>query len=294
MPRGVPRAGFRNTKKRQQAGKATIYSQAPTAVPIAISTETVAETEKKLAERFDALEKMSEAALRGRLRALIVSGPGGLGKSFTVEEKVKALTSSNRYKAEIISGFVRPTGMYKVLYDNRHSGSTVVFDDADSIFSDENSLNLLKKACDTTDRRVLSWLAETNMEDSEGEKLPRTFEFNGSVIFITNQDFDLLIARGHKLAPHLEAMISRSHYLDLAMKTRQDYLVRIKTIAPRMLRNAGFSDKDHDEIIDYIDENQDRLRELSLRMVLKVGDIKKMEPMRWKTYCRATCCRQAA
>lgn len=294
MPRGVPKAGFRNTKKRQQAGIATIYKQIPTAEPLPVSTETVEETEKKLTERFDALEKMSEATLRGTIRALIVSGPGGLGKSFTVEEKVKTLTANRRYRAEIISGFVRPTGMYKVLYDNRNSGSTVVFDDADSIFSDENSLNLLKKACDTTDRRILSWLAETNMEDSEGEKLPRTFEFNGNVIFITNMDFDTLIARGHKLAPHLEAMVSRSHYLDLAMKTRQDYMVRIKSISRKMLRNAGFNDAQHDEIIDYIDKNQDRMRELSLRMVLKIGDIMKMEPQKWRIYARATCMRNAA
>jgi hypothetical protein len=82
----------------------------------------------------------------------------------------------------------------------------------------------LKAATDSTKGRKLQWLAETKMLDEEGDRMPRFFDFEGSVIFITNYDFDEFIDRGHKLSPHFEALISRSHYLDLAMKTKQDYV----------------------------------------------------------------------
>lgn len=251
-----------------------------------VPKQTDDQIREKLASRFDALQVMSDATAVGKNRSLIVSGPAGLGKSFTVEAAVKK--HGEKINAVHIKGYVRPTGLYKTLYENRFKNSVIVFDDADSIFSDDVSLNLLKAATDSTKARKLQWLAETKMLDEEGERMPRFFDFEGSVIFITNYDFDEFIDRGHKLSPHFEALISRSHYLDLAMKTKQDYVVRIEQVVEAGMLKDKLSKSEITMIMDFIRENKEHLRELSLRMVLKLSDLFKMNPAKWQSLAKIT------
>lgn len=144
-----------------------------------------------------------------------------------------------------------------------------------------------------TETRRLSWLTETKMEDEDGERLPRSFEFSGSIIFITNYDFDEMISKGNKLAPHFEALISRSHYLDLAMKTKRDYFVRIKQVVfgKGMLSRDGFTDSEANEIVNFVEENMNNLRELSLRMVVKLAGLLRMNRDSWKDLAAVTCMR---
>lgn len=288
MPRGVPKAGFRMTKNR-----AVAHFVAPVAAaPAAVSTETEEEILARLETRFSAMDLMTEATCFGFNRSLIVSGPAGLGKSYGV---MKTLEEAERrgYVPIVIKGYIRPTGLYKLLYENRFKKCIVVFDDADSIFGDDVCLNLLKAACDMTETRRLHWLTETKMEDEDGERLPRSFEFEGSIIFITNYDFDDLIAKGNKLAPHFEALISRSHYLDLAMKTKKDYVVRIKQVVfgKGMLSRDGFTDSEAREIVSFVEQNTDKLRELSLRMVVKLAGLFRMNRDSWKQLAAVTCMR---
>ena len=289
MPRGVPKSGFRNTRKRQ----AINFAQQ---VIKPVRVETVAEIEAKLRDRFEALEVMAEATGKGINRSLIVSGPAGLGKSYTVEAKLEELESMG-HSVTYIKGYVRPLALYKLLYETRHAKSVLVFDDSDSVFYDDVSMNLLKGACDSTDRRVLHWLSKSieKEEDEEGESIPEKFEFEGSVIFITNYDFDAMIASGNKLAPHFEALVSRSHYLDLAMKTKMDYIVRIKQVVRGgMLKSRGFNAAEETMILEFIVNNMERLRELSLRMVVKISGLYKMDKKNWQKLASQTCMRNAA
>ena len=288
MPRGVPKSGFRNTRKRQ----AINFAQQ---VIKPVRVETVAEIETKLKDRFEALEVMAEATGKGINRSLIVSGPAGLGKSFTVEAKLEELESMG-HSVTYIKGYVRPLALYKLLYETRHAKSVLVFDDSDSVFYDDVSMNLLKGACDSTDRRVLHWLSKSieKEEDEEGESIPEKFEFEGSIIFITNYDFDAMIASGNKLAPHFEALVSRSHYLDLAMKTKMDYIVRIKQVVRGgMLKSRGFNAAEETMILEFIVNNMERLRELSLRMVVKISGLYKMDKKNWQKLASQTCMRNA-
>jgi hypothetical protein len=305
MTRGVPKAGFRMTRKRLQEGwnpseggtmTATAPSYQQTMMRPAPVEEEQFETDEEIAarinERFEILKEMAEMAISGSVRALIVSGPAGLGKSFTVEEELKKFDPfAENYT--ITKGYIRPTGLYKLLYKHSEEGKVLVFDDSDTIFFDDTSLNFLKAACDTTDVRRLSYLTEGQlMDDETGEEVPKHFEFNGTIIFITNYDFDAMISRGHKLAPHLEAMVSRSHYIDLTLRTRRDYMVRIRQVMDLgLLRKSGLTPSEEEEVMDFIEENQDRLRELSLRIALKVGTLRKKNPSKWQRMARATCCR---
>jgi hypothetical protein len=212
-----------------------------------------------------------------------------LGKSFTVERTL-GQWDPNGVNHTIVKGYVRATGLIKLLYQFREEGQVVVFDDADTIFFDDTSLNLLKAVCDTTERRRVSWLSEGKLMDEEtGEIIPRTFDFEGTIIFITNYDFDQMIEKGHKLAPHLNALISRSHYIDLALKTRRDYLVRIRQVIREGML-AELTDDQRNDVMSYIERNHARLRELSLRMAIKIGNLRKSND-NWERLANVTCCR---
>jgi len=168
----------------------------------------------------------------------------------------------------------------------------LVFDDADSIFFDDNSLNLLKAACDSTEKRTISYLAESMMEDEDGGRIPKTFRFEGTIIFITNFDMDDAIDRGHRLEEHFKALVSRAHYIDMAMKTRRDYIVRIKqVVGDGMLRMAGYNLEEQTDVMRFLDKNQDQLRELSLRMVLKLAAVRRSSPTKFESMARVTCCK---
>jgi hypothetical protein len=291
MPRGVPNAGFRNTAAAVARGNGAAMLQKVTPA-VVVQNETDAEIEARLAERFGILEVLTNAAVKGEARALVVSGPAGLGKSYTVEKALEAW-DPEQINHNIVKGYVKTTGLYKLLYQYRQAGQVLVFDDADTIFYDDNSLNLLKAVCDTTERRVVSYLAETNMVDEESaERIPRSFAFEGTIVFITNLDFDSLIDKGHKLAPHLQALVSRSHYIDLAMKTRRDYMVRIKQVLKMgLLKSQGLNSQQEDDVVAFLDKNQDRLRELSLRMAIKIGNLRKMGNPNWASMAKVTCCK---
>ncbi len=283
MPRGVPANGVRMTKKVREA-------MLTSNVMPQLQFETDAEIDARLRERFEILDVLTQAALFGDARSVIVSGPAGLGKSFNVD-KVLASWDPEQINHTIVKGFVRPTGLYKMLYDHREKGKVLVFDDADSVFFDDVALNLLKGVCDTTDIRRVSWLAETRMETDDGEPLPRSFIFEGTIVFITNLDFDDMIDRGHKLAPHMAALVSRSHYIDLAMKTKRDYLVRIRqVVADGMLRDQGLNASQEAEVMAYIEEKQNVLRELSLRMAVKIGNLVRTGT-NWRKLANVTCCK---
>lgn len=254
------------------------------------ANETDEEIEARLEERFDVIEMLANASCQSQIRSLIIGGPAGLGKSYTVEQAVRAYDPAER-KSIIAKGFVRPTGLYLLLHEYQHEGCVIVLDDADSIFSDQDALNLLKAACDTTKRRVLSWRAETKMTDADGEPVDREFEFKGTIIFITNIDFDAQIAKGGRGAEHYEALVSRSHYVDCDMHSKRDYIVRIKQVVRAgMLRHQkGLSSVGEKTVVDFIEENADNLRELTLRMALKLADVYKMDPSKFESLAKVSC-----
>ena len=289
MPRGVPKSGFRKPRTNVAIKRMLEVTQ-----PASVIVETDDEIEQKLTDRFEVLGMMTEAALAGDVNAMIVSGPAGLGKSYTVE---KALESwdPNGTNHRTIKGYVKATALFKLLYAHRARGQVLVFDDADDVFLDETAINLLKAALDSTERRIISYMTEGSLIDDEtAERLPKSFQFEGTVIFITNYDFDGMIERGNKLAPHLQALVSRAHYVDLAMKNKRDYIIRIRQVVRMgLLQNIGLTSAAQREVCEFIESNQDRLRELSLRMALKLGAVRRRNPNNWTKVARITCCRAA-
>jgi len=117
--------------------------------------------------------------------------------------------------------------------------------------------------------------------------VPDSFEFKGSAIFITNIKFDNV--KSKKLRDHLEALESRCHYIDLTIDTEREKMLRIKQIVgDGMLSEYAFPSNVLEEIVDFVDINKKRLRELSLRTVLKVADLAKAFPDRWEAMAENT------
>jgi hypothetical protein len=150
---------------------------------------------------------------------------------------------------------------------------------------------LLKGALDSGKKRKISWLSESSTLRREG--IPDSFEFKGSVIFITNLKFDNM--KSQKLRDHLDALQSRCHYLDLTLNTMRDKLLRIKQIASdgELFADYDFDKCVQDDIIEFMDTNKDRLREVSLRMAIKIADLRKMSVTNWKRLTETTCMKAA-
>jgi hypothetical protein len=252
--------------------------------------ETIAEIEQRVGSRFAVMEELVNDAINDGLRSVFISGPPGLGKSYTVEEKLAEWDPSEQRHA-ITKGYVKTTGLYRLLYRFRHPGNIIVFDDADTIFSDEASLNMLKAASDFGKRRRISYAADYKMVDDEtGEALPNSFDFEGTIIWITNYDFQSMIEKGHKLAPHFDALMDRAHYLDLLLKTRRDYLVRIaQVVRAGLLDEYGFSPLEKQEVMNFVEVNASKFQRLSLRAVMKVADIRKSGRKNWREHAEITC-----
>ncbi len=262
----------------------------------ATPVETDEQAIERIRERFDILHEMTKASVTGDIRAMIVSGPPGVGKSFGVEQEIEKATmfdklAGKRLRAEVVKGSATPIGLYQTLYKYSDSNCVVVFDDCDSILLDDVSLNLLKGALDSGKKRTISWLSESSALRREG--IPDRFEFKGSVIFITNLKFDKM--KSQKLRDHLDALQSRCHYLDLTLDTMRDKLLRITQIAKdgELFKEYDFEEAVQDDIIDFMHVNKDRLREVSLRMALKIADLRKLSVLNWKRLAETTCMKAA-
>ena len=287
-------AGFPDRNIKISVSSADSYKN--TADAVHVREESDEEVIERLRERFDMLEDMTKATKKGDVRAMIVSGPPGVGKSFGVEKVLgkhdliaDIAGDSKLKKYEVVKGAMSAIGLYCKLYKMADKDNVIVFDDCDSIFADELSLNILKAALDSKKTRRIHWNTDSFKLRNEG--VPDSFEFKGSAIFITNLKFDK--AKG-KIREHLMALESRCHYVDLTIDTEREKMLRIKQItADGMLDEYGFNEDTIEEIVDFVDINKKRLRELSLRTVLKVADLAKAFPTKWEAMAENTVMRRA-
>ena len=264
-----------------------VQARVPDAVIAHESDETIIERTR---QRFEVLKDMTKAVKEGTVRAMIVTGPPGVGKSFGVEEVLNKddlfdQIGQRKPKYEVVKGAMSAVGLYSKLYQYSEKGNVIVFDDCDSVLLDDLSLNILKAALDTSKKRTISWNTDSRLLRSEG--VPDKFEFKAGAIFITNIKFENV--RSKKLQDHLAALESRCHYIDLQMDTDREKVLRIKQIVTDgMLDSYEFEQIQKDEVIDFILENKSKLRELSLRTVLKTADLRKSFPSTWKSMAEVT------
>ncbi len=249
-----------------------------TAVPIAdtamsfepqLPEETAEERSDRIRRRYATLERMAHRVAEAKLPALIVSGPPGLGKSYTVEKVLedRGLTDVSSMdmndlalmreengddqvgEYDTICGTITAVGLYITLW-NMRNGGVVVLDDCDDVFRDETCLNLLKAVLDSSETRRVSYRKKAHwMEEMD---IPTSFEFKGSIVFCTNIDFEMAIKKGSAMGAHFGALIDRCLYLSLTMRTTDDFLTRIHHVAIEdgMLVRSGLTEDQAQEVFD--------------------------------------------
>ena len=273
MPKGIPAKGFRMTKNRLERGQDTIQTQP--------------ESRFSINERFGFVSDMVKLLAQGDQSSVVITGPGGLGKSFNVMKALQTVgmkditelsdfqigTRINVKKSFIvIKGYSTPKGLYRALYENKDG--VIVFDDCDSVLKDPVSLNLLKGALDSYSRRIISWRADIRDDD-----LPTSFEFKGRVIFISNLSSVQMD----------QAIISRSMAVDLTM-TRQQKVDRMRFLISQSDFMPEYKTEHKNDALDLIESLQDKVKELTLRTLIQVTVIRKGLSANWKNLAEYAIC----
>ena len=225
--------------------------------------------------RFDFVEKLVNMVAAGVQPSAVITGEGGLGKTYTVnktlerngfkdisdlgEFQVGALVNTRKCFTSV-KGYSTPKGLYRTLFENNKS--IIVFDDCDSILKDPVALNLLKSALDSYGKRIISWNADMRDDD-----LPRSFEFTGRVIFISNLSQDSID----------QAIRSRSMMIDLSMTPAQK-IERMEAIAKSDEFLPEYDAKTKTDALNLIRELKDVAKEISLRTLISVTKIRASNP----------------
>ncbi len=272
--------------------------------------ETEEEARERIMLRYKTMERLSPKVLMGRLPSLIISGPPGLSKSFTVHEAVEhsgrmrhdgmldvggggpmevdGMKTNGWY--DWISGGCSEVGLYRALW-NMRKGGVLIFDDCDGVYRDEDSINLLKIATDTTRERLVSWRKNATWLDDYG--IDRTFDFKGSIIFITNIDFERTIQQEGKMTEHYKAFIDRAAYLCLTVRSARDFMIVLHEKAGGkngFLHQAPYfcDDKEIRTLFDFIKDHQRNFYNLSLRLVGQLAQQMREDPEHWQMDAKAT------
>jgi hypothetical protein len=258
-------------KKRGRPSKAEVQARTKVA-----PKRSDAQILSDLKDRFNILGLLTTGAVGKNIRAVTVTGAPGVGKTYTVEQILEHFKEKQNTQFEIVKGALSAVNLYKLAYRNRKAGNVIVLDDADSIFNDEDALNLLKVLCDSSDIRKVSWMKESNA--LKEDDIPQSFEFAGAMIFISNLDFQRFVDEGkNKYAQHFEAIMSRSMYLDLRLHTRDELGVWIEHVATagNIFRREGLTETQGKAVLSFLKVNRDTLRELSLRTLIKAAQLVK-------------------
>tara|TARA_R110002126_G_scaffold3844_4_gene21397 strand:+ start:760 stop:1659 length:900 start_codon:yes stop_codon:yes gene_type:complete len=180
---------------------------------------------------FENLERYVDMVINRIQPSVLLTGGPGLGKTFMVKQRLdnKGFTHGDQYR--IIKGSTTAAGLYRALYMNR--GKIIVFDDCDSVFKDNDGVNLLKGALDSYDERWISWISGNGaLKDDDGHPIPSQFQFTGSVIFISNLSQKKIDS----------AIRSRSFTVDIEL-TPEQLLKRMEEKLPEMEPKVPMSDK---------------------------------------------------
>lgn len=252
--------------------------------PSAPPEKTDGELLEEIRGKFHTLKVLSEAATKGKIRSMIVSGSPGTGKTHEVMAAIGREEARNpMFYSSVIKGTISPVALYIELFNARDG--ILVLDDSDSAFEDNEALQLLKAATESNANRHISYRKMSSVLENAG--IPNSFIFKGCVIVLTNTDLE--DARKSK-APHYDALISRSHFISAVLKTNREKILRIKSIVEDtdILDNILPDKSTHAEVVDFIDRFSGDFRELSIRTVVKLAELRGAFDADWQVIARTT------
>jgi hypothetical protein len=244
-------------RKIQEMGSVSLAYKAP-------------DSEFGINQRFSFLEQMVSMIADGTMPSCVITGEGGLGKSYTVLKSLETaglrnitdlaefqvgqrINLSKSYR--VVKGFSTAKGLYRTLFES--NGMTIVFDDCDSILKDDVARNLLKGALDSYSKRYISWMADMRDDD-----LPKTFEFTGRVVFVSNMPLDKID----------QAIRTRCMVVDLSMSESQK-VERMEVIASSDEFLPEVSSDAKVAALSYLKAHVGKIPNLSLRSLIQVSKI---------------------
>lgn len=229
-----------------------------------------------LEENYENVEKYVKGICKGKFRSVIVNGPPGVGKTFSVDSYLKQHAQNGSYK--VIAGHMTPLSLYGNLYQYRNHGDVLVLDDIDSVFSKIEGINLLKAAMDTKPIRRVNWESTSAAVLSLG--LPQGFEFNGSIVLISNIGFS---RKTNKLQEHLGALKDRSYSLQVSDGSNEALFQQVcfMVVKKGLLQSFNLSKQQESLILDYISDNIHSLHKISLRLAMKLASLMTSNPNEW-------------
>jgi len=238
---------------------------------------------------FEDLDDLTRMVASNIQPSLLITGMAGIGKTYSVTKVLTEMLGNEGKKWVHIKGKLTPVGMYRTFFLNRDK--LIVFDDSDSVFANQDTINMLKAALDSYEKRTISWFSpqtvdvsrldddgiknlyddiETKLREDPGNakiKYPNKFDFEGQVIFISNIHASKIDS----------AVKSRSLVIDVTL-TREDVVKRLQSIIDKIGGELSISEKQ--EVLDYLKENY--RGELNIRSFILGCRCKKSGSSNWQ------------
>lgn len=211
-------------------------------------------------QRFNFFENLVDMVIRGNRKSLLCTGPGGLGKTHTVKERLKNPHNQKflfpegvdqEFRVKWVGGYSTAKGLYNTLY--YYSDALIIFDDCDSIWEDKVAVNILKKALDSYEERIINW----NSQAPASSDIPSEFEFTGRIIFVSNK----------RMEDFNEAVLTRVSKIDMSM-TLEEKVDRIEYTLPQLKPDVAMKDKL--ECLELVKDNMDLVANVNFRTIIEI------------------------
>ena len=235
---------------------------------------SVRNTQKKMDETiysdpkyvFEDIKTLTKFVAQGGSKSLIVCGMGGIGKTYEVTSTLRKIYGEPGDKYTYHSGAkISPRSFYSAVF--RERDMLQVWDEADSILKQDDTIMMLKPALDTSGKPAMEYVTNTlpmtgkneaeirdycaQCDDADtliytnnpnklkdGEMVfPSKFYFDGQMIFISNM-------RATEIE---DAIKSRSIFLDVYLSAT-DVMNRMKTIM-----TAQYPDETDESLNEFFD-----------------------------------------
>ena len=209
------------------------------------------------------LEKLAKMAVDGKIRGLIISGPPGLGKTHTFKQ-----TAGTKKNCRWVNGRITPTALYQALYQCSDKSDLLILDDCDAVLEDETSINLLKAAMDTSDVRIINYVANKAVLNQIG--CPDSFEFSGTVVLITNLDVLTRVkTRQSKTYVHMMALASWTLHAQVGYHDRPSQLEHVKYLIEEKGAFNEYSSEIVEEVLVWFEDRIQVVRTVDMRTAVK-------------------------
>lgn len=278
--------------QQQAARDAGTYAQGKAFKAVGVAADSPRrqikiESDKDIIERvearFEVYYRLCRATAFGEQRSLLVTGAGGVGKTYAAERILEA-AGEQGVKSETVHGVMSAPMLACLLWRNRAANHCILMDDSDAVFKDEETLSLLKHALDTSKKRKISYQRDSNLLKANG--VENNFNFDGSIIFASNINFQAVVDAGKSaLVPHLQAMMTRTPPLDLKLYAQRDILVWVRHVIRKsnlLVGKMNITGDQQEEVLAYLTENLNDLKVLSIRTAEHIAGYMALDVKKWK------------